>query len=110
MNRELLNTRPAPSTPYERMLWQQEHCREDVSGYAVGLASPATKRAAYLTEDLELTNNEHDAAVLTKNEASALMGKLLTSGNWYKEACWKIAFLVPVSNQLPLCCCTFQGH
>jgi len=105
----LLQSRPAPSTPYERMRWQQQHCTEDVIGYAVGLASDRTERAAYLTEAGELTNSEREAAILPKNKASALMNDLHTAG-WYKKMCWDIAFLVPVSKDLPLEMCTFCGY
>lgn len=107
---EKLASRPAPSTPYERMRWQQQNCTEDIIGYAVGLASDRTERAAYMTgEGTELTNNEHKAAILPKDEASALMARLY-DGTWYNKLAWEIAFLVPVSKELPLTLCTFAGH
>ena len=109
----LLRARPAPSTPYERMRWQQQHARHDIIGYAVGLASERTVRAAYLTTAGELTNNEKEAAVLSKEKASILMGQILTSEKlveWTRWPTWRIAFLVPVSSTLPLTMCTFMGH
>jgi hypothetical protein len=102
--------RPAPLTPYERMRWQQKHCTEDVLGYTVGLASDRTERAAYMTgKETELTNNEHHAAILPKAEASGLIDRLYT-GAWYDKLGWKIAFLVPVSEDMPLTLCTFAGY
>jgi hypothetical protein len=109
MTSDLLKTRPCPFTPYERMRWQQQNCKEDITGYAVCLAADQTQRAAYLTTAGELTNNERQAAVLPKAEASALMTALLTGG-WYEKECYGMAFLVPVSEALPLTMCTFNGY
>ncbi len=105
-----ISERPAPLTPFERIVWQQQNCRSDVVGYAVGLASERTKRVAYLTLDGDLTNDEREAAILSKEKATKLMTGLYDSGDWYRKRCWKIALLVPVSETHPLTMCTFQGH
>lgn len=101
---------PAPSTPFQRMIWQQENCIENVTGYAVGIASAKTERAAYLSPEGELTNHENKAAILPREEAKTLMESLHTSGGWYDGLCYKIAFLVPVSEDYPLNRCTFAGY
>jgi hypothetical protein len=108
---DLIKSRPATLTPYERMRWQQENCTEDIIGYAVGLASDKTERAAYMTgEGTQLTNSESKAAVFAKPVASALMNRFLDSPHWLAKHQYKIAFLVPVSEKLPLGMCTFGGY
>ncbi len=103
--------RPAPLTPFERMVWQQQNCTEDVTGYAVGLAVEETKRAAYLTEDCKMTTDERQAAVLPKDEAIELMHTMTDeSSGFYMNHCYRMALLVPVSDNYPLDLCTFQGH
>ena len=47
MKSEKYDDRPMPSTPYERLRWQQANCTEKIVGYAVVLATEATDRAAY---------------------------------------------------------------
>lgn len=80
-------------------------------GYAVGLASERTKRAAYMAgEGTELTNSESKAAILLKADAIALMTRLHDSEHWLNPHQYKIAFLVPVSEKLPLGMCTFNGR
>lgn len=110
MRTDIYKNRPAPSTPYERMRWQQQHCTEDLTGYAVGFAAEVTERAAYLTAEGTLTNDENKAVVLPKQEATALMTNLYESGKGIDKHLWKIAFLVPVSKEYQLYGCTFQGH
>ena len=80
-------------------------------GYAVVLATEATDRAAYMTGDgTELTNNEALAAILPKPEAATLMCRFHESEDWLAHDQFKIAFLVPISEELPLGLCTFSGH
>lgn len=99
-----------PSTPYERILWQQENCT-DRTGYAVAIVAPVTERAAYMTGNgLDITNDEREAAILSKPEASILMTNLYSSDNWFKKLLYKSALLVPVSETKPLTLCTFQGR
>ena len=107
----MAKTSPAPSTPYDRLRWQQANCTEDVIGYAVVLASDVTERVAYMTgTGTELTNDEALAAILTKPEASALMSRLYESNSLLGRDQDKIAFLVPVSKEMPLSSCTSTGY
>ena len=102
---------PAPSTPYERLRWQQANCTENITGHAVVLASDVTERAAYMTGiGTELTNDEALAAILSKPEASKLMCRFYESGDPLGKDMFKIAFLVPVSNEMPLSYCTSSGY
>lgn len=111
MRSDLLENRPTLPSPFGRMRWQQEHCTDNVVGYAVGIASARTERAAYMTgEGSELTNREDCAAVLPKQEAVALMRRLYESKDTFDRIAHQIAFLVPVSIDLPLTMCTFSGH
>ena len=111
MKSEKYDDRPMPSTPYERLRWQQANCTEKIVGYAVVLATEATDRAAYMTGDgTELTNNEALAAILPKPEAATLMCRFHESEDWLAHDQFKIAFLVPMSEELPLGLCTFSGH
>lgn len=105
-----LRTRPDSLSPYRRMCWQQVNCVDQIVGYAVGLATERTNRAAYMTGiGIEITNNEGTAAILSKTEASALMTKLHGSDAALTTEQYKIAFLVPVSSDLSLDLCTFSG-
>lgn len=92
------------------MRQQQQNCTQMLQGYAVGLAADQTKRAAYVTADGELTNNEGSAAILDKEAATQLMLSLRNPdrpGAYLNM--WQLAFLVPVSDEYPLYNCTFQG-
>ncbi len=102
---------PAPSTPYERMRWQQGNCTENIIGYAVGLASEVTERAAYMSgTGTEMTNDEVLAAILPKSEAAELMCRFYESEDQLGRDLFKIAFLVPISKELPLSACTSAGY
>lgn len=111
MKSEQYDTRLINSGPYDRMRWQQQTCNKDIIGYAVGLASERTERAAYMSGiGTEITNREEDAVVLPKPEAAALMTQLYTSDDFLAPEQYKIAFLVPVSADFPLSLCTFSGY
>lgn len=106
----MLRSRPDSLSPYQRMRWQQENCVDQIIGFAVGLATERTKRAAYMTgAGTEITNNERIAAVLPKEDASSLMTSIRSSDAELGINQYKIAFLVPVSADLPLSLCTFSG-
>jgi hypothetical protein len=79
--------------------------------YAVGLASERTDRAAYITgAGTEITNREESAAVLSKPEAIELMSQFHTFTDFPAPEQYKIAFLIPVSSELPLSLCTFSEY
>lgn len=79
-------------------------------GYAVLLASPGTKRAAYMTGNgTEITADEKLAAVLPKNEASLLMVRLFDSQELLYCQMWDMARLVPVCPEHPLSSLTSGG-
>lgn len=96
-------------TPFERILKQQNNCKENIEGYAVAICSYSTVRACYLTEACEFTNYEKDACIKDKKEAIESMLRLYRSKNVIIKHTFKYALLVPVSKELPLTEVTFNG-